>query len=157
MVYFRFIVSFHLWNLYPAPKQIIQDYLFRLLTMFPHKLSCLIPAFLAVWPGDAGHFLPLYRLYGLPAILFLFVPWNEDINLIRLPEALTHPQDQSGVLQLPQGPLLCLCAAPQLGPRHGQAGWPAQQRIAFLYASRYNGIVSRILRRKNLSIKRYPV
>ena len=113
MVYFRFIVSFHLWNLYPAPKQIIQDYLFRLLTMFPHKLSCLIPAFLAVWPGDAGHFLPLYRLYGLPAILFLFVPWNEDINLIRLPEALTHPQEQSGVLQFPQGPLLCLCAAPQ--------------------------------------------
>lgn len=51
--------------------------------------------------SGAGSFLPLYRLCGLPAILFMCVPWNEDINLVRLPEALTYPQEQLGAIMFP--------------------------------------------------------
>ena len=50
-----------------------------------------------------GHFTLLYLLCGLSAIPFLRVSWNEDINLVQLPEALMYSQKQSDFLQFPQG------------------------------------------------------
>ena len=63
-------------------------------------------------------YFSLYRAAGFSSIPLLR---HQHINPVRRSNSLTHPQDQSGVLQLPQGPLAGLrTAAP--APR------PAPQR-----------------------------
>ena len=59
-------------------------------------------------------YVPLYRPAGFSSIPLLR---HQHINPVRRSNSLTHPQDQSGVLQLPQGPLAGLRTAPR---RHGQ-------------------------------------
>lgn len=59
-------------------------------------------------------YFSLYRAAGFSSIPLLR---HQHINPVRRSNSLTHPQDQSGVLQLPQGPLAGLRTAPR---RHGQ-------------------------------------